>query len=261
MLFEKQFGKPACIPSTEADIIFSWFEQNTEKSAHYTKPLLKAVYYYDVAFWPVEIPQGYGEFRLNSVDSLDTMPDSVKEDLQADRTAIWNYVFFWADAMDYAWGKNEFPDADDGFGAELLKAAHEELTSAASQILSGNEIPRSVLAARNAVEMFLKSFLAYTNGLTDKGARSFGHNLKDLVAACKDQSKSVEWEHIESEIQIFPEINARYEKLPHDDDNIFMSYWLALSCGAALTRHFTSRDVRKQLYPEGYEYFSARGSQ
>jgi hypothetical protein len=191
---------------------------------------------------------------INPGDSLYSMPLSIKDDIFSKPNTAWDYVITWATTHDYGWGYSEMSDGLDDSGIRLLKSGNDHLKSAISQLLGDSRTARVSDTSRMAVEIFMKSFIALKVGLTDAESRKYSHDLDKLVQRCKSLSKSVEWEMIENSLNTFPDIKDRYDSPKFDPVVSWISYFAALSVGCAITREFTTRDIRTQVYPPGFIY-------
>src|SRR6267142_2864112 len=94
-------------PSPTSKHIFDWFYRNSAPEAHHIGSLFTGVFYFDVYFWPVNIPIAYGQVRFNPFESIQPMPDSVKTRLQSDKLACLGYLGLWADCVDYGYGRDD----------------------------------------------------------------------------------------------------------------------------------------------------------
>jgi hypothetical protein len=123
-------------PSASADRIFDWFVKNTKPGSHAIGALFTGAFYYDVCFWPLSVPVGYGSFQLNALTALDTMPEALKASLMSSHEATWALALYWADCVDYAYGVEELikgtrlsPKA-----VSFIESGHHEFIGALSQL-------------------------------------------------------------------------------------------------------------------------------
>ncbi len=52
--------------SPAADQVFRWFQERSAPGAHRIGTLFTGTYFYDAHFWPVSIPIGYGNVKLDA---------------------------------------------------------------------------------------------------------------------------------------------------------------------------------------------------
>ncbi len=238
-------------PSPEAQFILKWFELNTKPGSHTAGPLHKGAYYYDSAFWMVSVPIIYGTVQLNALDALKEMPPSIKSSLSENRKAIWDYVIFWADCVDFGYAYDDLyrNKNHNDFGRQLLNAGYEELSSAASLLLEHRPNNRAIINCRMATEMLLKSFLALKDGLTESEAKKLGHNLERIFDRLLDDPKYQHLIEIKGLLRVFPSIHERYKSQELDNVSLFMGYSFAQSIGALIARAFTDRNTLPQIMP------------
>lgn len=87
--FTKEFNYAIEISSPLAKTIFAWFKANTKPDSHAIGAMFTGSFYYDACFWPLQILHGYGEFKLNALDSLETMPPNLKKQLAQSHQGLW----------------------------------------------------------------------------------------------------------------------------------------------------------------------------
>ena len=129
--------------------IFDWFYENTKPESHQIGSLFTGAFYYDACFWAVDIPIGYGQFKLEAPDSLRGMSPRMKQDLTTVPRDAWIYALFWVDCLDYAFGfddMNKDPTLNP-FGIALLRNGDKELRAAVSQLLEHPEVAQEIWAA------------------------------------------------------------------------------------------------------------------
>ena len=159
--------KALTLESPPAKAIFDWFSANTKPEAHHIGPMFTGAFYYDACFWPVNIPIGFGTFKLEATDCLRSMPDILKKDLISVSQDAWSFALFFADCLDYAYGFNDICEMTNfsSFGISLLKNADKELRTAISQLFEHHPNSGAAMSSRMSVEMYLKVFLVLKAGL------------------------------------------------------------------------------------------------
>lgn len=244
-----EFKTSFSLPSPIADEIFSWFKAYEPLGASEIGPLYQSVYYYDAAFWPVSIPHFLGTVRLNALDCLQDMPTAVKSDLTSANRSAWDYIVFWADCVDYAAGVNDLlkrKDVDER-GLQFLAAGDQELRSSVSLLKERRPNARAILTSRMATEMFLKAFIAFRAGLTDKEARALNHDLDACFDRFIEVSRYTHWAHVKNRLAVYPAIAARYEEQSHPPTALWEGFALAQSFGTVLAREMTGRNLLSQV--------------
>ncbi len=238
-------------PSAETDFIFKWFESNTKPGSQAIGHLHQGVYYYDSTFWGVSIPIAFGTVSINALDALYEMPEKIKNSLANDKKAIWNYVIFWADCIDFGYAYDDlYKDKScDAFGRQLLNAGYEELSSGTTLLLEDRPNKRAILNCRMATEMLLKCFIAFKVGMSEKQAKGIGHDLKKLFNRFLDVSGYYNLSKIKRMLQVFPDIHERYKAQNVNNASLFEGYCFAQSIGALIARAFTDRNTLPQIMP------------
>lgn len=234
--------------SPEVSAVFRWFERNSPPAAHYIGSVFQGAYYFDAAFWPVDIPLVYGTVRLNAFDMLTGMPVPIKQRL-AREPNLMDFLLFWADCVDYGYGHQEALRAAQlsDFGKELFQSAHREVSAATVILLEKRANPKALESSRMALEMFLKTFIAAHIGLSEKEARALGHDLEAALQECVHIVPNSELQDLVGQLKMFPPINARYQALHIPAQNIWHGYALTMFCAATIVRGLTGTDIRPTI--------------
>lgn len=235
--------------STPANAIFDWFYANTKPESHHIGPLFTGAFYYDACFWPVEIPVGYGRFKLEAPDSLRGMSDSLKRELVSVPRDTWSYALFWVDCLDYGYGFDEVRKTGrlNPFAMSLITNADRELRASISQLIDHRPNSKAAMSSRMAVEMYLKAFLAHEAGLSETEVKAFNHRLSDLVKECGRIAPNHDLMKIEGDLAVFPAIHERYTGDEISHVVLWRAYGVAQYSAASVIRSFTDRDTRAQL--------------
>lgn len=243
-------NKSINMASEEVDFIYEWFKSRSKPGTHEIGYLHRGVYYFDSTFWCVGINIGYGMVALKPLDALVDMPTNIKNDLCNDRNKSKNYMLFWADCLDLAYGYDDIckNSSFDQFGRKLLDSGYGELSSATLLLLENIPNRRAILYCRTASEMFLKSFIALKEGLTDRQARSYGHNLETAFDKVSEIANATLPEDLKDTLNIFPDISSRYQGQDDINNNkLFLAFCAAQSLGAVIAREFTDRNIQAQI--------------
>lgn len=247
--YSEEFNTSVDISSDLAKTIFKWFEAHSKPGAHQVGSLYQAVCFYDSQFWIVSIPMTYGRVKLNALDCLHGMPDGIKQEMMADHRQAREYVFYWADCLDYGMGIDDLRKTKglNEFGYQLLMSADQELRAATSILSQHRPDPRAILNCRMALEIFFKSYVALKNGLTQDEAKAIGHNLNKGLDRFIEVSGLNDWENTRHLLSIFPEIHERYKEQDFTVQKLWEGYSYVHSVGAVIVREFTDRNTLRQV--------------
>jgi len=192
-----------------------------------------------------------GSVQVNALDALHEMPQKIKTNLSENRKAIWDYVVFWADCIDFGYAYDALYRSEnrDALGRQLLCAGYEELSSATSLLLEHRPNKRAIMNCRMATEMLLKCFIAFKDGLTETQAKNLGHNLGNIFDKFLDVSGYQHRAETNDLLRVFPEIKERYKAQEVDNSSLFDGYCFAQSIGAFTARAFTDRNTLLQVMP------------
>lgn len=247
--YSLEFKASFTLSSSIATEVFEWFKAQSKPGAHQIGSLFESVYYFDAEFWPVSIPIMYGTVRVNAIDCLQEMPAALKAELASASKSAWDYVVFWADCIDYGLGIGELLHRTDldGFGLQLMAAGDQELRSAVAFLKERRPSSRAILPCRMAIEIFLKAYIALKEGLTEKQAKNFNHNLEKCFDRFVEVSGYSEWAQLKSKLKIFPPIQDRYSKQSVPMRAVWEGFAFAQSVGTMIVREKTGRNTVSQV--------------
>lgn len=247
--YSTEFRISFTLSSSIATAIFEYFESQSKPGAHHIGCLYESIYFFDAEFWTVSIPTAYGTVRLDAVNSLQEMPETLKEELISTPKTAWDFVLYWADCIDYGMGISDLSKSNnlDPFGYQLLMAADQELRSAVSQLKEKRPDSRVLLTCRTATEIFLKAYIALKVGLTERQAKDIGHDLKKAFDLFLETSGYVEWAVLKSKLDVFPSIRERYNGQSRPSADLWNGFALAQSIGAVIVREKTGRNTIAQV--------------
>ena len=245
-------GKNAAIRlgSVAADRVFCWFTERSAPEAHHIGTLFTGSYFYDAHFWPVSIPIGYGNVKLDAFQSLETMPEPVKIELSRNPEELRTYVLYWIDCVDYAYGYDDIRK----FGKlspralALLKNADHELRGAVELVSDLRPNPRAAFNTRMATELFLKALLLEKAGYSDKALKDVSHNLDRLFEHAEKICAAEEIRIVRRLVSLFPPINARYFGEDLEPAAVGNTLSTCQMAAATVIRQFTDRDSRSQAF-------------
>jgi hypothetical protein len=177
------------------------------------------------------------------------MPETLKTELASTPKSAWDYVMFWADCLDYGMGISELSKGSnlDPFGYQLLKAADQELRSAVSQLKERRPDSRAVLTCRMATEIFLKSYIALKEGLTEKQAKDLNHDLRKPFDRFVEISGYADWANLKGRLDVFPAVHERYNEQSHPLTKVWDGFAFAQSIGAVIVREQTGRNTLAKI--------------
>jgi hypothetical protein len=229
--------------------IFDWFYRNSPPESHHLGPLYTGIFYYDVYFWPIDVPIAYGTITLDAFDALTTMPDPVKERLRGDVPTGIEYYACWADCVDYALGRDDIRKQSglSEFAGQLFTAADAQLTATVTLLRERSPNSKAMETARMATEIFLKAYLASHVGLTEQAARKLSHNLEEAVQECGKVSSTSEMRNLSGRVTAFPAVGSRYEGRIHPLGELWYAYGTAQFAASAFARSLTDRGMRDTI--------------
>ena len=212
--------------------------------------LFTGSYFFDACFWPVSIPIGWGQFKLDALAALETMPDTLKCELKNNVDEFWVYVLYWADCLDYAYGFDDICKIAllPSLAVTFLKNADKELISAVSQVNSQRPNPKAILTARMATEIFLKALLVGKRGFSEQELKALGHDVAEVAYAANEACQTKELEIIKNLAHVFPPMAHRYTGPEYSLQSVWEGLSLAQMAAATVVRQFSDHDVRPQIF-------------
>jgi hypothetical protein len=123
----------------------------------------------------------------------------------------------------------------------------QELRAATSILSQHRPDPRAILNCRMALEIFLKSYIALKVGLTEKQAKTIGHNLQKGLDKFIEVSGFDHWEKGRSTLSVFPAIHERYKEQDITANILWEGYSFAQSIGSVIIREYTDRNTLEQV--------------
>lgn len=247
--YSDEFKTSVSLSSDVANNIFEYFEANSKPGIHAVGSMYESIYFYDSVFWSISIPITYGAVEMNALNCLTEMPNQIKDAIMSESKSAWDYMLFWADAVDYGMGVEEVRERPglDPFGLQLLRAGDQELRSAVAMLRQHRPDARAILPCRMAVEIFLKAFVALKAGLTEKEARDLGHNLQKSFDRFMAISGYTHWEKVKDKLALFPQIHERYSEQEMPLSRVWEGFTMAQSFGTLIIREYTDRNTTEQI--------------
>jgi hypothetical protein len=244
-----EFGVSINLSSATAKEVFEWFKQRSAPEAHQVGSLFTGSFFFDVSFWPVSVPVAYGNFKLNPLEALETMPDPVKKDLCASAYDLQVYMLYWADCVDYGYGLEDLRKLQplSRLAMSFLANADRELHAAVTQVITPRPNYKAGLAARMATEIFLKTFLIAKCNLTEEDVKHFSHDIGRIANRCHEVTPLEEFKTIINLAHLFPVVDSRYTGEEQRLHEVWNGISLCQVSAAAVIRQFSDRDIRPQL--------------
>ncbi len=248
--YTREFNCSVAFGSPTATIVFDWFYAHTKLGSHAVGALFTGAFYFDACFWPLSIPIGYGTFSLNALESLETMQQPLREQLEESRNDMCRLATYWADCCDYAYGMSDLRQLStlDQRAMTFLENGDKELVGAIAQLVSQRPNDKAILALRMTTEIFLKALLIQENGLTDNQLKKLSHRLEDVAKQCFLATKLSEFQAVAKASKVFPEVSDRYTGTDTKLSDVWLALCVAQTAATTVTRRYTERDMRPQLF-------------
>jgi hypothetical protein len=245
----REFSCSISFSSPIANQVFDWFAKNSKPGSHAIGSLFTGAFYYDACFWPLSVPIGYGTFRLNALNGLDTMPDSIKSSLMSDHKAATALGLYWADCIDYAYGVDELTKSSrlSPKALSFIESGHHEFIGALSQLTTHRPNTKAILNLRMASEIFLKAFLIQERSLGDAELKKMSHKITEIAAECEKTSPIKEFGLIKSKAHVYPDVSTRYEGANWTPAEVWTALCLTQVAATAVIRFYTGSDLRPQI--------------
>jgi hypothetical protein len=237
--------------STTANQIFEWFKENSPPDSHIVGSMFTGAYFFDSAFWPLEVPIIYGEVTVDAFECLDTMPQKIKKEIECSKGDTWRLVAYWVDCMDYGYGIDEIRSGGGGLSdksRDFAKSADRELRGAISQIVLPRPNTKAILGLRMATEIFMKSVLIQEQNLKDSDLKKLNHSLKGAAQECARITGDHTYTLLADMCDVFPAVSSRYEGDEWPLKDLRQALALAQISATALTRKYTDRDIRSSFF-------------
>lgn len=235
--------------SPTAKEIFRWFTEHSAPGAHAIGAMFTGAFYFDTFFWPLHIPIVYGQVQINALDCVDTMPQSIKEQLRARPSELWRLALYWADCVDYAYGLDDIQKLQSlsGRALEFMLSGDRELSGAIAQLTIPRPNPKAILGLRMATEIFLKAVLIQESNATEADLKRLGHRIPDITKQCRVVTGNELYDAVIADAKIFPDIHERYDATEWPMVQVWHAAVVTQAVGAALARRYSDRDLRSYL--------------
>lgn len=233
-----------------ANQVVDWFRRNTQPGSHAIGSLFESAYYFDACFWHLSIPIGFGTFRFDVFNSLESMPVQIKQRLANNEKETEDLVSHWADCCDYAYGLDDILQIKQlsEYSLSLLGGAKSELSAGIAQVLTQpHPNMRAILSFRMATEIFFKAYLVQEKNLNENELKSINHSLyKAIEESCKiNPNPSLAF--VMANLHVFPPVSARYEPNSFSLAQVWLGLKIAQISGAFVARCYSNRNVKAQI--------------
>ncbi len=237
------------LTSDMAKHVFDWFQRNSAPQSHAIGALFTGIFFYDVYFWPINIPIAYGTVSLEPFVALRNMPESVISRLRNESIARLAFLGCWADCVDYGFGRDDLQKNRklSSFAEQLFTAADAQIDATVALLLEHRPNSKAMDCARMATEIVLKAFLATHDALTERGAKGIGHDLTSALDACIRANPNTELAVLSGSISAFPPIESRYQGTSFTLDQLWSAYATAQFAASAFVRSVTDRNMRRTI--------------
>ncbi|WP_041361942.1 hypothetical protein [Methylovorus sp. MP688] len=237
--------------STTANQIFEWFKSNSPPYSHALGSMFTGAYFFDSAFWPIEVPIIYGQITVDAFKCLETMPQTIKNEIESSQGDTRRLVDYWVDCMDYGYGIDEIRNGAGGLSDKarhFAKSADRELRGAISQIVLPRPNTKAILGLRMATEIFMKAVLIQELTLKDSDLKRINHSLKSAAHECARITSDETYSALADMSDVFPAVSSRYERDEWPLKDLWQAVTLAQISATALTRRFTDKDIRLSFF-------------
>lgn len=249
--FSKNHNCSLSLDSGTGKEILNWFEANSPEGSHAIGSIFTGAFYYDAYFWPLHVPVIFGAVTIGPFDSLETMPQLIKQQLAASEKDNSRLTRYWCNCVDYGYGHDDLQIDGKVKGRALtfLKSADSELRGAISQLVMPRPNTKAILGLRMAAELFLKTRLVHETDMSEAELRKFGHNIKKLADQCHALTRNSEYAEIARNAHRFPDISARYEGSDWPHHEVWNALIAVQSCAALFCGDLAGRKISNSLRP------------
>lgn len=215
----------AHLGSETFNALYAFFKENTSLGRDHSAPIRQSCFLYDEAFWPVYVPVIYGSCVVDPIRSIAGMPSALFRSLGFDSDARDKLDAHWFDCSHHMNSHrlidgDELPEPARGF----LAGGEKSLFAAVESLLAIPPNPKATELSRDSFESTLKGLAVAKAGLTLPEAIKISHRLKVLVQRCASAVPASERERFERACNIYPSVEARYEKTDFSMKQIWQCY-------------------------------------
>lgn len=232
-----------------AKLILNWFYERSAPESHAIGSMFTGAFYFDAYFWPLSIPIGYGSFKINPFDCLESMPNVIKENVAKSPEDSAGLLEYWVDCCDYAYGLDDIYKLNSLMPSTLsfIENGSLELSGAINQLVTSRPNPKAILSLRFACEIFMKALLIEEKGLDNTHLKRLGHSIKDIATECYSVSGISEFKIVADLASIFPSVSDRYDGSSRDLFNVWNAVVCTQMAVTTVIRNYSRRDMRSQL--------------
>lgn len=235
--------------SKMAEDVFTWYEEKYTDVKSISGEF-KSVFYIDSEFWQLSIPIIYGTVKVDPFACLVNMPNSLKDELFANADCAQDYISFWVDCMDYAYGFQHILSSDkiNPDGLPFFKAADQNLKLATTHFY--NRVNNSVVVwnCRDALERYMKALIGFEIGLSEKEARNIGHDLDEAFKRLLEIPGNEQLEALADELNVYPEYKKNtYDRVELDRLTEWRCFRFSQHMGAHVVLKFTGTNILNNI--------------
>jgi hypothetical protein len=244
--YSLEFKQTVLLRSTLADKMFDWFYARSDAQAHLILPLFTGAFYYGAYFWPLSIPLGYGKFRLEPINCLQTMTEVLKCHVRQDQREL---DFYFADCLDYSYGLKSL--LQDGMltpkASSLMSSANAELVGSIAQLIIPRPNTKAILALSMASEIFMKALLVQEKSLTEQELKALGHKIPHIAEACRALVPEKVFQTLAMGEITFPDVSHRYNGKSFKLTEVWEAVRTTQAVAATVIRKYVDHGMRSTV--------------
>ncbi len=246
--YSRDFGCKFAHDAPIAQSILNWFYERSAPGSHAIGSIFTGAFYFDAYFWPLNIPIGYGSFKINPFDCLESMPNVIKENVAKSPEDSDGLLKYWVDCCDYAYGLDEIQKLNLLTPGTLsfIENGNLELSGAIDQLVTTKPNPKAILSLRFACEIFMKALLIEKKGLDNTQLKKLSHSIKDIAKECYTVSGVSEFKIVADSAIIFPDVSDRYDGSSRNLCDVWSAVVITQVAATTVIRCFSKRDMRSQ---------------
>ncbi len=241
--YSVEFKQNVMLQSELADAIFNWFYAHSDYDAHLIGRLFSGAFYYDAYFWPLHIPIGFGQYKIEPMACLQTMPEAVKSQIRKDQQPL---DLYFADCFDYGYAISEISTSAQFTNRtkSLLENADKELIGALTQLTVPRPNTKAILGLRMASEIFMKALLVQEMNLSEPDLKGLGHRIDVLARKCFDATGIDDFKTLANSSNVYPDIADRYQGAARKLSEIGEAVRVTQAIASSVMRRYTPHNMR-----------------
>lgn len=209
--------------------ITAWFERSTSYDRDARQPAGRSAFFWDLTFFAVRMPIPFGSPEFDPFSLFEKTPNDVVIRIKGAEQSRKEFLDHFMNAFGVFLSRldlSSYFDLNPSLTGQLMAAAYQHLSSATSILLDATPNSKALQDARMAVEIALKAVLTSKLGHTDATLKKeFGHRLDKLHATLTTVVPDPGFTL--AELNVFPDIHARYSDNPASPATLWEGYALA----------------------------------